>query len=181
MSLLERFLFTGLWLCLVLIPSIGIAQTDHLKVLDVYAGTWDSEFSIEGPDGQITQKFSGWVSAKWVVGGRFLDQTGTYKIDNSDSEITIKTMMSYDQKNGRYHFVYFTSTGDIRHSNGKWDETTRMMTSEMKDADSGNVSTIIADFSKPGVEHWVIETKDADGKTLTRLSGTNTRRASKAP
>jgi hypothetical protein len=150
-----------------------------LKALKSYEGVWDSQFSIMATDGsQPTQTFTGVVTGKWVVGDKFLEQTGTYELSQSSPPLVIRTMMSFDQEQNRYPYHYFLSSGETQKSYGQWDPDAKKMTSEMTEVDSGNVSTIVADFSKPGIEHWVIETKNREGMTLTKIAGTNTRRKS---
>jgi hypothetical protein len=158
------------------------SQDTQLQALNCYEGVWNSDFSIVPTDGSpATQTFSGVVTGKWVVGDKFLEQTGKYDLAESSPPLVIKTMMSFDQKRDRYQYDYYTSSGDIRRSYGQWDPDAKKMTSKMTDPVSGNVSTIVADFSKPEVESWVIETKNSAGAVLTKIVGTNKRKKSKQP
>jgi len=166
----------------MMVTESAYGQEIGLKALKSYEGVWDSEFSIVPQDGSTpSKKFTGVVIGKWVLGDQFLDQTGTYQLAESSPPLIIKTMMSFDKKQQRFQYDYFESSGGIHRSYGEWDPEAKKMTSKMTDAESGNVSTFVADFSKPGVEQWVIETKNSEGETLTKIVGTNTRRKTKRP
>ncbi|MGI9517941.1 MAG: hypothetical protein ACR2NP_12890 [Pirellulaceae bacterium] len=158
-----------------LVPSPGVTVEDNLQVLDGYAGEWNVELTIHALDDSGSDKqYTGSVSAQWVVNNQFMDQTGRYQI--GDSGIVIKTLMTFDESRGEFHYWYFMETGETRESTGRWDETTQIMTSTMTATDNDDVVTITADFSKPGVESWMIETKNSDGRLSGRISGTNTRK-----
>ncbi len=168
----------------LLTTSIAVAAnpTDkELRVLKHYEGTWSCEFTILSQESDTKsdkkpQKYTGVVQGKWVLGNRFLEQTGRYQLDANSEPFAIKTMMTYDRQNKRYQFDYFNSSGAVHRSYGKWNEKTKTMTSTMKDDKNGNTVTITADFSKSNVERWTIETKNKDGKIVGRIVGTNTRK-----
>ena len=172
-------------LCLVLLVPFGqlLAPADtsvdrgsDLGVLKHYEGTWDCVFKIESTtDADPPKQFTGVVEGKWVVGDRFLEQTGRYQLSEDSSPLVIRTMMSFDQKQSRYQYDYFTSSGEVHRSYGKWDKSAKTMTSTITDSD-GKVTTIVANFSNPDVEKWTIETKDRDGQSTIKLIGTNKRR-----
>ncbi len=150
-------------------------QDAELDVLKHYEGTWDCVFKIEPTaEGDSPKRFSGVVEGKWVVGNKFLEQTGRYKLDENSPPLVIRTMMTYDKAKSRYQYDYFTSSGEVKRSFGKWDHKTKSMTSTMED--DGKITTIVAEFATTDVEHWSIVTKDRDGKLTTKLIGTNTRR-----
>jgi hypothetical protein len=161
----------------VIVTESARSQEVGLQALKSYEGVWDSEFSI-GSQGEAdtTKRFSGVVTGKWVVGDKFLEQTGVYELAESSPPMIIRTMMSFDEKQKRYQYDYFDSSGGIRRSFGQWDPAAKKMTSKLIDAESENVTTIVADFSKPGVEKWVIETSNSAGAILTKIVGTNTLR-----
>ena len=159
----------------VALPAQEFGSVDNLRTLDHYAGEWDSEMTIHKMDPEGSdQQFTGSVTASWILNGKFLDQTGTYQI--GDSGIVIKTLMTFDENQSQFRYWYFMDNGETTHSTGQWDETTQVMTSVMDSGNSGDVTTITADFSKPGVESWIIETKNAEGRLIGRLTGTNTRK-----
>lgn len=150
-------------------------QDPELSILKHYEGTWDCVFAIEPTsEGDAPKHFTGVVEGKWVVGDKFLEQTGRYQLNENSPPLVIKTMMTFDKKKSRYQYDYFTSGGEVHRSFGKWNPETKSMTSTMED-DDGKVTTIVAEFATPGVEHWSIETRDRDKKLTTRLTGTNTR------
>ena len=167
------------------LPSVvlGFQNPDEpmLSVLSQYEGVWDSEFSYINQDGMgADEKFTGVVEGKWIVDGRFLDQTGKYQVDEASGLFIIKTVMSYHEKDQNFRFVYFMSSGDIQHSVGNWDPDKKTMTSRMKnDEDDDGSTTIVADFSTENVEQWSIESRDGNGKITGRIAGTNKRRATR--
>ena len=153
-----------------------VADVPELKALDHYAGTWDVEMTIVPRDpNQQGKTFRGQVEAKWVVGGRFLEQTGTYRLSETGQPLVIKTLMTYDTAEKQYHYWLFLSSGGVRESRGQWNEQTKTMTSTMKSAD-GDVTTTTADFSTAGEENWTIETRHVDNSIAFRITGKNTRR-----
>lgn len=158
----------------------GVSQEIGLEVLKSYEGIWDSEFSIVGNDGQ-KQTFTGVVTGKWVVGDKFLEQTGVYNLSASSPPLIIKTMMSFDRKQNRYQYDYFESSGGVQRSFGQWNAGKKTMVSKMVNSDGGTTATIVADFSTPGIENWVIETKNQDGATVAKMVGTNTLRKTDRP
>ncbi len=155
-------------------------QEPELCALQHYVGVWDSQFTIASEEKDNASKsFTGDVEGKWVVGGQFLEQTGQYRLSESASPLIIRTMMSFDKQQQRYQYDYFNSSGGIQRSLGKWDAVAKTMTSRMTDEKDGNITTIVADFSTDGVEHWTIETRNREGKTVLKIVGTNTRRKDK--
>lgn len=159
------------------LPSEDAAgDVPELEVLDHYAGVWDVEMTIDPLDPNREGKsFRGEVEAKWSVGGRFMEQTGSYRLSEEGQPIVIKTLMTYDTDERQYHYWLFLSSGGVRESRGHWNEQKKTMTSTMKSAD-GDVTTTTADFSKAGEENWTIETRHADNSLAFRIHGKNTRR-----
>ncbi len=148
----------------------------ELNVLSNYAGNWDSEFRIKSMGSeQETEKFTGTVEGKWAVGGRYLEQTGTYVLSSNSPPMVIKTMMTFDVDDQDYRYDLFVSSGGHSESRGKWDAEKKTMTSIMHE-DDGRTMTTIADFSQPGIETWTIEIQDSSGETTSTIKGINTRR-----
>ena len=163
--------------CLPLARSQSTLDQDtELGILKHYEGTWNCVFTIEPTsEGESPKRFTGVVKGKWVVGNRFLEQTGQYQLSENSPPLVIKTMMTFDNAKSRYQYDYFTSSGEVHRSFGKWNPETKTMTSTRED-DRGNKTTIVAEFGTPDVEHWSIEIKDPEGKLSARLVGTNTRK-----
>ena len=168
---------------LILIPLFFFQQADgpqeqvpELAALSHYVGNWDSEFSIVSDGGDSDdKKYTGKVEAKWTVGGRFLDQTGTYQLSSDSPPLVIKTLMTFDVNDQKYRYYFFDSSGDLRDSTGKWDADKKIMTSQMR-RPNGEEMITTADFSKPGIETWQIVITSPDNDRTTTVSGTNTRR-----
>jgi hypothetical protein len=141
-------------------------KVPELKVLDHYAGLWDTEItSANAPFAK------GKVTAKWVVGGRFLQQTA----DMEDSPYRFMSLMTYDPGKKRYRTWIFLSDGTTAESEGRWDAKRKVMTSISSKDEQGGFSTTTADFSEPGVETWKIVYQDGTGNAAGQMSGKNTR------
>jgi hypothetical protein len=148
-----------------------------LHVLEHYSGTWDCQFTIESATaGEEARTFNGVVEGKWVVEDRFMEQTGTYLPDGSTDRFVIRTMMTFAEAENSFHYTYFMSTGQVSTSTGRWNDAAKTMTSTMSDGENNNSTTIVADFSTPGVERWRIEIRKDDGTLVAEVTGTNTRR-----
>ena len=161
-------------------PRSKCLQDLQLQVLNHYEGVWDCRFTISPQQEAAEDRtFTGVVEGKWVVGEKFLEQKGSYRLSDASPLLVIRTMMSFDKKQKRYQYDYFNSSGEVHRSFGKWDDEAKTMTSTMTDGENGNITTIVADFSTAGTEQWTIETKDSNGNITTRIAGTNTRRPNK--
>ena len=130
--------------CQPLSPAESTVGHPDLSVLKHYEGRWDCRFSIEPiSDGDQRTSFTGVVEGKWVVGDKFMEQTGRYQLDQGSPPLVIKTLMSFDEKQSRYQYDYFNSSGEIHRSIGHWDAKTKTMTSTRTD-ENENETTIIA-------------------------------------
>jgi hypothetical protein len=151
-------------------------QVPELEALSSYLGNWDSEFTIVSHDkDSIDEKFTGKVEANWSVGGRFLEQTGTYTLDSNSPPMVIKTLMTFDVNDQKYRYHFFDSTGEHRVSTSSWNAEKKTMTSTMREPDGEEMITT-ADFSAPGIETWTIVITSAKNQSTTKITGKNTRR-----
>jgi len=146
-------------------PSKDVPE---LQALANYIGKWDVVFkSKELP---FTK---GESTAKWILGGRFLEQTGSITLSDGTNDLKLTTLMTYDQNENAYRMWSFVSNGSTSEGLGKWDAKKRIMTSVRK-AD-GMTTTTTADFSKDGTEEWSIVTKNQSNEVVSEIAGTNTR------
>ena len=154
-------------------PSKDVPQ---LKVLDYYTGQWESTFSIPSPD-DPTQvlKFKGKVTVKWILGGRFVQQTGIYKAGENEAPISFTTLYTYDVKKQAYRNWSFNSSGESSESEGKWDETAKAMIWKGVDVQSQMAVEMKSDHSKSDVNPWSIDFKTQDDQTVFTISGNNKR------
>lgn len=157
-------------------PAEDVPQ---LKVLQHWVGIWDDEMAIKPsaalPDGL---KATAVVTAKWVLGGRFVQQNAVLVGDNGEPLLTITTLMTYDPANEVYRSWTFMSNGTATESEGRWDEKARTMTSKrIKPSDGSGITT--ATFDANGVERWTIIEKDPDGNVVSDISGKNVPRKKK--
>jgi hypothetical protein len=158
-------------------PQGPAKDIPELDVLKHWIGVWDVEMNVK-PRGELPKGMhaKGTTTAEWVLGGRFVQQTGTLKSDDGSPPMHATTLMTYDPGKKVYRSWMFFSSGAVSESEGKWDEKSRTMTSTSRDADSGGTMTIHATFPEDGVENWRIVEKDREGKVVGETSGKNVRR-----
>lgn len=145
-----------------------------LVPLKGYLGEWESEFRIIGANANESPNvYRGKVSGKWSVGGQFLEQSGSYYLNDSQPPLKIKTLMAFNKDDGDFDFYYFYSSGQVFKSKASWDSSRKIMTSIRSDGKSGDITEIIADFSKPHVESWKILIKDSSSNVKLKIEGTN--------
>ncbi len=169
--------FASLMACLLMAAGWeGVRADDLSPAKDVpeladlqhYAGTWDVELTGNGSG-------KGEVTAKWILGGRYLEQSGV--IHNAGApDIWITTLYTFDPGKRKYRVWTFTSNGSTGHAEMTWDAGTKVMTSVSPQDMNGIRSTNTADFSTPGKERWHFRYTDRDGRQVGEMSGVNTLR-----
>src|SRR5947209_15672922 len=66
-------------------------KVPELKILNHYAGSWDGEITAKG------QPFTkGKVTAKWILDGRFLQQTSELQAQDGSPVLKFTSLMTYD-------------------------------------------------------------------------------------
>ncbi len=139
----------------------------ELQVLQHYAGTWDVVMDNVASKGKVT--------AKWILGGRFLEQAGVmHSPDGNDSWVT--TLFTFDTQKMGYRSWTFVSNGEFNQSEMTWDATAKTMKSVRQPNSNGIRSTNTADFSVAGKERWKFSDTDRDGQQVGEMSGVNTLR-----
>jgi hypothetical protein len=139
----------------------------ELQALSNYIGDWDVE--ITSKDSPFTK---GEATAEWILGGRFVQQTGFLSSADGKTVLKITTLMTYDQKAKAYRMWHFLSDGATSEALGKWDAKKRTMTSVRSD---GTTTTTTASFTKNGIERWTIVTTNQNNEVVGKIGGTNTR------
>jgi hypothetical protein len=149
-------------------------KVPDLKVLDHYVGTWNVEFvNKDLPFSKAT------ATAKWILDGRFVEQTGELEPKEGASAFKIKTLYTFDANKNAFRSWTFTSDGSVVENDCVWDEKAKTMTSISKKVEGEGFSTTTADFSEAGVERWKIAITDATGKVTAEIVGKNTREKKK--
>jgi hypothetical protein len=149
------------------------AKVPELAALDHYAGNWKTTFSGDGGATTTTAATTG----KWVLGGRFLQQSVRIDGDGGSVAAELMTIMTYDVERKVYKSWHFVSDGGTMASESSWDATKKIMkTSARSDADGGRIDTT-ADFSEADKEKWRIELFDVAGARKSVIAGTNVRSA----
>lgn len=146
-------------------PVNGVSE---LAALSNYVGTWD--VAITSKDSPFTK---GQSTAKWILDGRFVEQSGFIASADGGTILKVTTLMTYDQNEKTYRMWSFISNGTTSESTGKWDEKARTMTSIRRYG--GTTTTITARFAENGTEEWSIVTTNQSNEVVANFAGTNTR------
>lgn len=141
----------------------------ELQALSNYIGTWD--VAITSQDSPFAK---GESTARWILDGRFLQQTGVLKSANGATSLKVTTLMTYDPDLKTYRTWSFLSNGSTSEASGKWDAKNRTMTSVS--SQDGMTTTITAKFTEVGTEEWMFITTNKNNEVIGRFGGTNTRR-----
>ncbi len=177
-----------LWaVCWVLAAIVGQAaaiadgnepakDVPELQVLQHYLGTWDVEVTTKSSD--FTK---GESTARWILGGRFREQTGFMLSNDGTNRAEVTTLFTFDTNKQTYRSWMFVSNGSVSQAEMTWDAKSKTMTSVSRPTADGVRSTVTADFSEPGKERWKFDFTDRDGKPVGKLSGVNTLRNGAAP
>jgi len=147
------------------------ANVPELKALGHYIGSWDVEITSKG-----LPLNKGQASAKWILDGRFLQQTGELRSPDGSTVLKGTTLMTYDPVKRVYRSWTFRSDGSAGEGEGTWDAKARVLTSVGRKDANGVFSTTTADFAEAGVERWKIVFTDGSGKVVSEITGKNTRR-----
>jgi hypothetical protein len=101
-----------------------------LAVLDRYAGSWDTETTS-----QNLPFTKGTVTAKWILGGRFLQQEA--EATDGPTEFKYLSLMTYDPAKKVYCTWIFLSDGSALESEGTWNAKEQVMTSVGRKDENG--------------------------------------------
>ena len=161
-------------------PASGpLPDVPELAVLANYIGSWKTEMSIRNPNqpDEVTE-YQGTTEARWILSGRYVEQTTTLKHEDEPSSIIqVRNMLTYDPKQNVYRTSQYLSTSpEALVSEGTWDPQLKTMTLTAKDENNGNTIKTKADFSQPGLEHWVITVTNEQGEVGLTLEGKNVRK-----
>jgi hypothetical protein len=155
--------------------AIGAAQApdplpaEALKVLKLFVGTCDT--TIDGNPG-----LKGAATGVLVLGDRFVRDDFVLKDGDGSVVLQVSSMITYDTNAKRYRMWMFSSTGEVTPSEGTWDEATRTLTMNSRDA-KGHATKWTSSFSAEGVETWSLVTKDQDGNVVLEVKGKSTARS----
>lgn len=182
----DRFMLRSLRVCLVFAALFWVAQihaaqaplgpakeVPELQILSCYAGTWEViGANNESPN---TPSLKGKATSKWILDGRFLEQTGVLQASTGGNPIKITTLMTYDADKKIFRTWTFVSDGQAKESEGKWDPATQTMTSVDLPGAKHQVVTTTVNFSEAGIQKWKMVIADQSGKILSQMVGKNVR------
>jgi hypothetical protein len=139
----------------------------ELKVLEELAGTWDTKATIKVSEWTPKEvRTTGTITTQWVLGGRFLQGTGS---DSSKNEF-IGTW-TYDPQRKAYRFWFFDSAGTAMEWSGSWDDDAKEL-SLKQDMGNGITSTLTTRVVDKNTIAWHSEAKGKDGKLYHGMEGT---------
>ena len=154
--------------------NIAVAQAPNplpaeaQKVLKLFVGkcdtTIDSDASLKGT-----------ATGVFVLGDRFVRDDFVLKDGGGNVVLQVSSMITYDTDAKLYRMWMFSSTGEATPSEGTWDEATRTLTTNSRDA-KGQTTKWTSAFSAESVETWGFVTKDKDGNVIQEVKGKSTAR-----
>lgn len=155
-------------------PPLGPSKdVPELQFLNGYVGTWEVVMATnEVPNTPIGK---GKATAKWILDGRFLEQSGMLLLTEGNKTVKVTTLMTYDVDKKSFRSWTFTSDGQATESDGKWDAATQTMTFISIQRPNGQKVTITANFAEAGIERWKMTVADETGKLISNLIGKNIR------
>ncbi|MDB5391677.1 MAG: Planctomycetes uncharacterized domain protein [Planctomycetaceae bacterium] len=181
-----RFVPRGFRICsffAVLICLAGVEAADvpqgpskdipELQILNCYAGTW--EVIAANQNAPNTPILKGKATSKWVLDGRFLEQTAALQAPDGSNSIKVTTLLTYDVEKKTYRSWNFVSNGHATESVGKWDAATQTMTSVSIPNAKGHIMTTTGNFDEAGIEKWKMSVVDQSGKIVRQIVGKNSR------
>jgi len=168
--------FVALFACLLAVAGSTVVRADEagpakdvpeLAVLQHYAGTWDVVMDNAAGKNEVT--------AKWILGGRFLEQSGVMRSPDGPG-IWVTTLFSFDTAHKKYRSWTFVSNGSTNQAEMTWDAKSKTMTSTIPPDANGVRATVTADFSTAGKERWHFRYNDRAGQQVGEMRGENTLR-----
>ena len=109
------------------LPKQNLDIVPELKALQHYVGSWDIDMQSQGA---AKTKVRG--TAKWILGGRFVEQTSTLVNTAGDPSVEIKSLMTYDPDAKAYRMWTFVSTGYASEAKATWDAKAKTMTTVLR-------------------------------------------------
>jgi hypothetical protein len=168
---MKKHLIVSLVVSLTLLAVCSVraedAKSPELKVLDRWIGNWTDQVTLKTPE---EKKGEGQSTGAWVAGGRFVQVTGSSKLDDSEA----MHMITYDEQERTYRHWFFHSTGMTSRSTGTWDEKTKTMNW----IDESGMVAVTEKFTDDNTREWKVVVK-AGGQTVFEMEGKSTRK--KAP
>lgn len=141
-------------------------------ILNQYLGEWDTTFTAnENP-----KEMKGRISTKWILGGRFLQQTATIQTKHGSQPFILSNLVTYDPDKEGFRAWKFTSAGTVSETRLTWDSDSKTMTSKTVDSPDEKSVTSTGTLVEDGEDHWVSVVEDQAGNTLSIVSGKNIRR-----
>ena len=159
---------------LVSASTKGTAANDPLVPLKMRVGTWIVKSTHKKAAWTPkTRTISGVETAKWVLGGTFIQGASEVKSDGIKS----LWMMNYDKDAKVYRLWYFDNKNafPLGNSIGRWDRKSKALTWTM-DIGNGNRGRGLWKYIDNDNFSWSMTIHDRDGKLAMDMTGTATRK-----
>jgi hypothetical protein len=177
----------GIFFCVSIFCASLSAQElqkpKELEVLGQYVGDWTSDVT-NNPAVWNTeeQKLNTTYHAEFVLDGWVLQHIEVNHVVGSPENVTKALMVSsYDAQSSKYVTWWFQSSGNMGHSNGKWDANRKSLILNAVDPPPNTTATFIETFpDKSTIQGSVVFTED-DNRKLFDMEWTRTRLKDLAP
>lgn len=150
-----------------------VANTPELKVLEHYIGKWDIQITSLASTDEV--KLGGQAKAKWIAGGRYVQQQVTMRVAPQAPTINIENIMGWDPEEKTYRVWSFSSHDTPKEFKSKWDAEKKTMRS-VSEIGPGITATTTANFSTDGKEVWKIVIASEDRGKLAEISGESSKK-----
>lgn len=103
-----------------------MAPTKEHEMLAKFAGEWNTRLTFAGEPGGQKVTSEGKMTAKMILGGRFLEMRSTGEV--MGMQVETLTIMGFDRRFGKYTLVGYDTMGTYYiEAQGDYDEKTRTM------------------------------------------------------
>jgi hypothetical protein len=139
---------------------------EHHRHLDPLVGTWSARFTIWAEEGAEPTETTGTIKRRWVLGGRFLEETVETKTETGPFNGI--GYIGYDNLEGRYEIVWMDSVSTAMFTEtATFDEDDRILRLRGSHRDAATGRTIDTwgelDLSDPDRQTFVGYAIDEDG------------------
>ena len=171
---LNRSFLNRLFRSLLLFPFVTLASfaaelTPEQEHLNHYVGVWDGTLTSL-PEAKIR------INCEWTLGGAFLRHSLTVQPTPDAQPITVLQLMTYDATKQIYRAWSFYSNGSSVQGEGAWDAAVKTFTWTYHEEANGTTTVTKVSFPDADSESTVTQATNRDGKVISEIRGTKTRR-----
>jgi len=96
--------------------------------LGQFVGSWRFMLISKGEAPENNWAFGGNTTGKWILDGRFIEQSFDAGAIDGSGRVKGRVLMTYDEKKRVYRIWSFFSEGTALETEGTWDQESRTMT-----------------------------------------------------